>query len=521
MNADHDFGMRLRQARAEYDLTQEALAEQIGCSPQTVRAFETGRRRPSREMAARIADILRVPAGEQAAFIRLARSVPPARDEADAGAASREAPPARRLSVQLPAASLIGRHADLLSLSQALIGAGRRLVTLLGPGGIGKTRLATQAAADLADHFANGAVVVPLAPATSFGEVVTAIAEAVGCSLLGARDQAAALLAFLREQRLLLVLDNLEHLLGDGQGEPVIALIAGILRETEGVHLLITSRERLRLRDEWVLAVDGLGLPGDERVSSIDRSEAVMLFLARARQAEADFALTPDNRAAVARICRLLGGAPLGIELAAGWVRVLSCEEIAAEIARSIDFLVLADRDLPARHRSLRAVIEHSWLLLAPAEQRLLAGLSVFHGGCRREAINAVLGGAPAGLLALLAALVDKSLVRRSTDDQGVTRYDLHEVVRQYAAGRLAEDPAEQAMIAERYGAFYAEWAAGQEPILKSAAQKQALRAIVIEIDNIRAAWRSACERADARLLRRMALVLDWFYEVRGWNSEG
>jgi predicted ATPase/transcriptional regulator with XRE-family HTH domain len=528
MNADHDFGVWLRQARADYDLTQEALAEKIGCSPQTVRSFETGRRRPSRDMAARIADILHVPADARESFIRLARSVGPAGMAASA-ASSLDAVSAAplRLSVQLPTASLIGRHADLRSLSQALVAEGRRLVTLLGPGGIGKTRLATQAAADLAGHFSNGAVCVPLAPVTNADDVVTAIAETVGCPLRGSPSPTAALLAFLRDQRLLLVLDNLEHLLGAQQSDQVIELIASILRETSDIQLLITSRERLRLRDEWVIAVAGLGLPSDERVASIDRSESVMLFLARARQAVADFALTPDNRAAVAQICRLLGGAPLGIELAAAWVRVLSCEEIAAEIGRSIDFLVLADRDLPQRHRSLRAVIDHSWLLLAPAEQHLLAGLSVFHGGCRREAINAVLR-PPAGLasdtapalLPLLAALVDKSLVRRSTDAQGVTRYDLHEVVRQYAASRLAEDAGEQAAIQQRYVDYYAEWTVGQEAILKSAEQKQALGTLVIEIDNIRAAWRWGCERADAGLLRRMALVLDWFCEVHGWNSE-
>ena len=257
----------------------------------------------------------------------------------------------------------------LRQASRALLADQRRLVTLLGPGDIGKTRLALQAAADLAPHFPDGVAFVALAPVADAAEMVTAIAEAVNCPLRASPDPEAALLAFLHERAMLLVLDNLEHLLGPQHGSHVSALFANMLHAAPQVFLLVTSRERLRLRDEWVVALEGLPLPADERHGMIERSEAVLLFLERARQVASDFALTGQNRASVAQICQLLGGTLLGIELAASWVRVLSCEEIAAEIMHGADMEALADRTLPLRHRSLHAVIEHSWQLLSANER--------------------------------------------------------------------------------------------------------------------------------------------------------
>jgi predicted ATPase/transcriptional regulator with XRE-family HTH domain len=528
------FGTWLRQARIARDLTQEALAEQIGCSTQTVRAFERDRRRPSREMAARIASVLGVPEAERGEVMHLARNRQPAPAQAPvvAFAQTRVAavstpPPAIPVGITLPADTLIGRLDDLVRLRAALLGDGRRLVTLLGYGGIGKTRLALQAAADLAPHFRDGVAFVALAPVSDPADILTAIAQACDCPFPPAQRPEAALLAFLRERAMLLVLDNLEHLLGSEHGTHVSALFAALLREAPQLRLLVTSRERLRLRDEWVIELVGLALPADERPGAIEHSEAAQLFLARARQVAGDFAITPQNRAAVAQICRLLGGAPLAIELAASWVRALSCEEIATEIVHGADMEALADRNLPARHRSLHAVIEHSWQLLAAEEQHVLMHMAVFRGGGSRDAIAAVLAPAepsptaavsPRALLPLLAALVDKSLLRRQTS-AGATRYDLHDLVRQYVAARLTDRPAEQASA--RHAAFYTRQVAELEPVLKSARQKDAVQALVAEIDNIRAAWRWACEQRCAPALLQMFFTLDWFYEVQGWNTEG
>lgn len=534
MDEPVSFGTWLRRARVARDLTQEALAEQVGCSTQTVRAFESSRRRPSREMAARLAAILELPQEQHDQFVRLARTTQPVAHQAAAAPAAEQltppvssSSPAGRPGIVLPSDPLIGRHADLQHLRTALLEQQHRMLTLLGPGGIGKTRLALQAAADLAPHFHDGVAFVALAPVADAYNVVTAIAEAINAPLPAAQSPETALLGFLRERAMLLVFDNLEHLLGAPHGSTISDLFIHILRDAPQVFLLITSRERLRLREEWVVELDGLALPADERAGTIERSEAVLLFLERARQVAGDFALTAHNRAAVTAICRLLGGMPLAIELAASWVRVLSCEEISAEIRRGADIEGL-DRNLPARHRSLHAVIEHSWMLLSASEQRLLMHMSVFQGGSSREAIAAVylpadpaLGVNPSQpvLLSLLAALVDKSLVRRQTGSTGMTRYDLHELVRQYAAARLAHEAGQQP-IAARHAGFYADWVGQQEAILKGARQKQAVQAIVIEIDNIRAAWRWAYEQHNAGLLLQMFFTLDWFYEVHGWNAE-
>jgi predicted ATPase/DNA-binding XRE family transcriptional regulator len=508
-----DFGSWLRQARSARDLTQEALAEAVGCATQTLRSLEIGRRRPSREMAGRIAAVLGVPPEERERVLALARA-PLAAPQPPPGLAAAPAP----LRPPPPPATLIGRQQELAQLRRALLDEGRRLVTLLGPGGIGKTSLALQAAAELAGQFADGAAFAALAPVADPANLATAIAGAIGCPLAGSRMPDVALREFLRDRELLLILDNVEQLLAPGG--PALALLADLLAAAPGVRLLVTSRERLHLRGERVIVVDGLPVPDDRPGAAVERAPATLLFLERAQQADPDFALTRQNWGDVARICRLLGGVPLALELAASWVRVLSPAEIAQQVAHDAGALSAPGHDQPARHRSLRAVLDHSWQLLAPAERRLLAHLAAFRGGCRREAIAAVIREADtAGLLARLAALVDRSMVQRTIGADGATRYDLHEFVRQYAAARLAEDP-EAGDAAARHAAHYAAWAAAQEVGLKSERQRPTIEALVAEIANLRAAWDWACEARDASLLRQMLPTLDWFYELRGWYDE-
>ncbi|KAB8141069.1 XRE family transcriptional regulator [Chloroflexia bacterium SDU3-3] len=523
------FGTLLRQCRAARDLTQESLSELVGCSPQTLRAFESGRRRPSREMATRLAAALELPQAERGEFVQLARArAPLALADAGAPLPALALPDPAAARPAAPADALIGRGEDLARLESALLHERRRLVTLLGPGGIGKTRLALHAVASLPPSAFDMVAFVALAPVAHASMLVTTIAEAVGCVIAPAQNPEQALLAFLRERATLLVLDNLEHLLVQSQSTAVLALLAAILREAPLAQLLITSRERLRQRDEWVIELTGLALPADERARSIERSAAVALFVERARQIKSDFKLSPANRRAVAQICRMLGGAPLGVELAASWAHVLSCDEIAAEIRHGADMESISDRSLPDRHRSLHAVIDHSWQLLGPDEQLVLLSLSLFRGGAGRDAIAAVLGPEPGGgerpqraLLPLLAALVDKSLLRRQSDATGATRYDLHELVAQYASARLAGQPDVAAAAAERHARFYAGWLAGQDAALKSGEQQRAAQVIIIEMENIRAAWAWACQHGDAHALRQMFFPLDWLYELRGWNAEG
>lgn len=523
-----DFGAWLRQLRTTHDLTQESLAEAVGCAAETVRSFENGRRRPSRQMAERLADVLHLPLEERQIFIQRSRSAQGSATSANPAAlpiAHQHDQP----SVHIPPDALIGRREELQRLRTALIDEQRRLITVLGPGGIGKTRLALQIAADLAPHFADGAAFVALASLADAAHVAPAIAEQLGSVLPSAQSHDAALVNSLRNRKLLLVLDNLEHLLGPEHGPRIAALLTQIMLEAPGVQVLITSRQRLVLRGTWTVELDALHVPAAEQVIGVERSDAVLLFLDRARQIDGDFALTLNNRAAVVRICRLLGGVPLAIELAASWLRVLTCPEIAAEIEKSFEFLGLSESGLPPRHQSLRAVMEHSWQLLSPAEELLLMQLSVFQGGCRREAIAAVaparlpggrLGSQDNELLVQLAALVDKSLLQRVPDQDGTTRYTMHEMVRQFAAANHAKRPDDLAIIQARHAAFYAKWVEQQGRELQSPRQKEALHALTADIDNVRAAWRYACEHGKMVLLRQMAIPLDWFYELRGWHAE-
>ncbi|NJN16615.1 MAG: helix-turn-helix domain-containing protein, partial [Oscillochloris sp.] len=514
MEAAPDFKTLLRRSRTALDLTQESLAEAVGCAAQTIRSFEIGRRRPSREMAARIAAVLQLAPDKRDLFVRLARTPLSASETLPDQAV--EPLPARAAFDQPlrppPPPPLIGRREELARLQQLFLADSRRLVTLLGPGGIGKTSLALCCAADLAEQFADGATVVLLAAVVDPAQLLPAIAAALGCSLAGVRNPEATLAECLRDREVLLVLDNLEQLLGV-ESQP-LTLLNDLLAAAAGLRILVTSRERLRLRDEWLLPLDGLALPDERMPNAIDRSAAVLLFLERARQVDVGFAISARNRAAIARICRTLGGVPLAIELAAAWVRVLSCEEIADLVEHDAAALSASHQDALPRHASLRAVLDHSWQLLSAAEQTLFMRLSVFRGPCRREAIAAVMDDS-AAVLPLLAGLVDASLVQRNQDLYGATHYQMHEFVRQYAESHL--DAAALDAAAARHAAYYAGWLADQEARLKSPEQRATVDVINAEIANLRAAWRWACKHGDAHMVRRMLLTLDWFFEIRGW----
>jgi predicted ATPase/DNA-binding CsgD family transcriptional regulator/transcriptional regulator with XRE-family HTH domain len=526
LDAPLEFDRWLKRLRTAMDVTQDTFAEQVGCSTETIRAFEAGRRRPSRAMAERLADVLQLSPEQRLLFLRsargiaerapqligaatAARSTPPSAPPAQA-LASTPAGPAR---LPNPPNMLIGRHAEQTDIKRRLTDPACRLLTLVGPGGIGKTRLALQVATDIADQFPDGVAFVALAQVMAAEHMSTAIAGALGLAFAGAQAPDDALVAALRDRRLLLVLDNFEHLLD------ATPLLATILREALGVRLLVTSRERLRLQAERVFELNGLATPHDDTRMGIDRSDAVLLFLERARQHRDDFALAAANRAAVARICQLVDGMPLGIELAAAWVRVLSPDEIAAEVRRNLDFLTLNDRDVDPRHRSMRAVIDHSWGLLTDDERRVMARLSIFRGGCQREAAERVAGVTLPALLSLL----DKSLLQRHEGTGGAARYEMHELVRQYAAAQLAADPREVASARDQHCAYYAAWVNSRKLALQSPQQHLVVAEIMTEIDNLRAAWQHAVEQRQIEPLWLMSegTVLLWFYELRSWYQEG
>ncbi|MCC6455853.1 MAG: tetratricopeptide repeat protein [Caldilineaceae bacterium] len=529
------FSRWLKRLRAQQDLTQEALAELAYCSVQTIRFFESGKRRPSLEMAERLAEVLAIPAEQRALFIRQARtSLSAAGDEngaensplqslpsAEPTSVSVPTPPAAR--IPLPATVLVGRQPEATRLHHLLVEEGNRLVTLVGPGGIGKTRLALHMAHTLDECFANGAVFVPLVSISHSTELPSAIAGAMNATLAGDSSSTAQLDALLSGQSLLLVLDNFEHLLAL-DGDLITSLIDHILQHIPGVYLLITSRERLRLGGECIFELGGLLVPNTEetdaqQIDKVAASDAVILFLQRARQVSPSFALTPSNRKAIVRLCNLLSGMPLGIELAAAWMRALTPEEIATEIAHSLDFLTLADRGAPARHRSLRAAFEHSWKLLAPEEQKAAARLSIFRGGFRREGAQAVAG----ATLPRLAALIDKSLVQvlaETAQQEGGLRYEIHELLRQYLRDKLVEmGDAEE--VARRHIDYFTAMAEKVESHHYATVPPAWFKQLRSEQGNLRAAleWSLGGRNATDLGLRLVGALGRYWYMGDAWHE--
>jgi predicted ATPase/DNA-binding NarL/FixJ family response regulator/transcriptional regulator with XRE-family HTH domain len=525
---NQDFGARLRKARIAHDMTQEALAEAVGCATQTVRSLENGRRRPSREMAIRLAEILQVPLTERDDFIRKARapltiSASDTLSDDVREATGSPAPVRRRVHLPLPFDPLIGRHGDLQRLRHAVVDQQHRLVTVLGPGGIGKTRLALQVAADLAPSFADGVAFVALAPVTDVANVRKTVADAIGCVLPPTEDPESALLTFLRERVLLLILDNLEHLLGPSQGEQICSLLMRVLHEAPAVHVIVTSRERLRLRPEWVIELEGLALPVNGDPNSIARAEAVLLFLERARQAVDGFALTSENRDAVARICHRLDGLPLALELAAAQVSFLPPAVLLARLDHALPLLGGGARDLPARQRTMRAAIGWSHDLLPPDERALFRRLAVFIGGFRLEAAEAVGAGGDVPIeevLRVLRRLVDQSLVVRHDAGGDHERYRLLEPVRQFALEQL-EQSGEAEWVRERHAAFFVTLAEESYPALRSAAQVAWLARLDGEYPNMREAMTWLIRQGSAETVTGMGWSLYLYQWMRGHFSEG
>ncbi len=522
-DAKSAFGRWLRRLRAQHDLTQDALAGLVPCSTQTIRFLENGARRPSRDLAERLAIVLQVPADQQAEFLRLARATGHADEQHEAPApAAPETAPVRSYVMPALTAPLIGRETERQQLTALFLDERARMVTLLGPGGVGKTHLALQTAADLAPHFANGAAFAPLVSATTTAAAAHTVATALGLPLREKGDPVQQLVEEMAGLDLLLMLDNIEHLLDGGGESDVISLLIALLQRAPQVRLLATSRERIRLADEVIMEISGLPIPNEELPDAIERSAAAQLFVRRARGVNAAFAVTSANAAAIVRICRLVTGMPLAIELAAGWVGALNCDEIALEIERSMDFLAQNTRDAPARHRSLRAVCESSWLLLTPNEQKTLARLAVFHASFTRHAAAQV---AHAGL-PLLATLIDKSLVQRTRSESFASlsdppAFELHEMLRQFLVEKMAA-VGKLESVRRQHADYFMERLAIIEPRLysdDSFAWRQQLSA---EEANIRAALEWCMSPAgDARWALRIASRMGYFWYLSDQWRDG
>ena len=404
-------------------------------------------------------------------------------------------------AANLPAATtpFVGRNKELAEIADLLGRADCRLLTVTGLGGVGKTRLALEVARRQAPSFAHGVRHVELGALNSPDRIPAAVAHALNVPLLGTADPQAALLAYLREKRILILLDGFEHLLA---GAP---LLSQVLRAAPGIKLLVTSRERLNLHGEWVYALEGLACPANEREPDLASWDAVELFLQTARRVHLGFQVREGEQAHLVRICRLVAGLPLAIEMAAAWVRILSLAEIAAEIAHRLDLLVTSLRDLPAHHRSIRAVFERSWQLLSPEQQKAFARLAVFRGSFRPTEAQQVTGAS----LAILSALVDKSLLQRLPSG----RYQLHELLRQYAGEQLERENGMKEQARDQHCQTYAALLAPYKQARDEGTPMPILKLIGQETENIRAAWEWAVAGRNSQALEAMyAGLADYFH---------
>ena len=416
---------------------------------------------------------------------------------------------ATRAPTPLPTAltPFIGRAQELAALAELIAQPQLRLITLTGIGGMGKSRLAIEVATRAHDEFPDGTAFVPLAALNSADLIVPAIAGALNIALSGSGDPISQLAHALRNRRSLVVLDGLEHLLPTGA-----EVLAQLLSALPQITWLVTSREVLQLSGEWVYEVQGMG------------DAAERLFVQTARRARNDLQLDTAEHEAVTRICQQLGGTPLAIELAAAWVRMLSLDEIADEIGRDLDLLAAHARDVPDRHRSMRAVFDHSWDLLSEADQNTLERLAVFRGGFTRESARQVAGAS----LAALSAFIGKSFIRRTRE----SRFDLHELVRQYALQRFeARSPGELQRARLAHANHFLQLARTAEDALNSAAQVMWLNQLEAEHDNLRAALNWTCEQVEANspaalltplvIAAQLVDALGQFWFIRGHHREG
>ncbi len=493
------------EGRGAYERAEAFARRQIEVAPwherghrQLMRALAAQGRRGAalaqyERMAAALAELLDVAPAESSRA--LAESV---RD--GTFMRRRERRPRRNLPPQHT--PFVGRTAEMAKIGARLEDAACHLLTLVGPGGAGKSRLAIETARAHADAFADGAVFVPLA-ATGAENVATTILAALAIPLLDHEEGGAErrLVQALRERDLLLILDNYEHLL------PETGLMRRILQEAPGVQLLVTSRQRLGLRAEWVVDVAGLPYRSSGERATAEQAEAEALFKALARRLNRDFADGEALEGSVTELCRLVGGLPLALELASAWVRELPVAAIVDGVSRNLDFLETEAADVDPRHRGLRAVFNHSWSLLEEAEQATLCRLAIFRGDFTVRSAAAVAEASPD----MLDSLVGKSLVQAADG-----RYRLHAVLHQYMREKLNAQPSAAATTAAAHSSHYLD-------LLQQTATapaRVARAAVAADIENVRAAWRHATlHRVDELLPALPGLVR--FYIQASYLEEG
>ncbi|MDQ4127315.1 MAG: helix-turn-helix domain-containing protein, partial [Actinomycetota bacterium] len=502
---DNPFGGRLRRLRERAGLTQEELASRAGLSARAISDLERGeRKRPYPHTVRALADALVLPEDERASLLA---SVPKRGGAAAAPSTTTTVP-----ALTMPPTSLVGRERDVAAVRSLLDGAGKRLVTLTGPGGVGKTRLALEAANEVAERFPDGVAFVALAPVSAPDLLAPSVARALGLREASVKPVRELVHGYLGEKHLLLVLDNFEHLI---EAAPEVA---ALLAAGPSTKVLVTSRAPLRLRGEQEYPVAPLAVPDPTRVpdaEDVTASPAAELFVERAQEANPSFLLTRKNAAAVAAICWRLDGLPLALELVAARARFLVPTELLPRLDQALE--AGGARDLPERQRTMRSTLDWSHDLLSEPERALFRRLSVFAGGFALEAAEEVANGED--VLVLLGQLAEQSLIKAEPREDE-TRYRMLEPIRQYALEKLRESEEEE-RARERHARHHEALALRAERGLRGAGQVEWMGRLGREHDNLRTAMCWLLDRGDAGRVVGIGWNVWWFWFVRGFLAEG
>ncbi|RRR65863.1 MAG: tetratricopeptide repeat protein [Candidatus Viridilinea halotolerans] len=508
-NDDDDFTLWLKGRRQALHMTQAELGRVAGYAPETIRAVEAGRRKPSRQMVKRLADALHIDSAYRERFFASGLGLPLPPLPAVALDDAITPPRHRLLSLTLP--ELLGRADLLAQLQQRLMATEVRLLTLVGPPGVGKTRLAREVAHTLERRLATGAVWVPLAGVHSVEQLLEALAHALRLTLPPARSLRQVVLRHLQPCALLLVFDNIEQL--HAEAEQLAALLSELLATAPQSKILVTSQVALQLAIEQVVVVPPLAVAAAEAAQP---SPASHLFAQRAQAHDPSFALTAQNLPVVEAICRELDGLPLALELAATRCRLFALEDLLARLDERLELLAHQGSDRERRHHSLRAALEWSVALLTPAEQAFLGVLSLFQGGFSLAAAEQV-GGAGAATLAMVEQLLNHSLLNRVAAPS-TPRFALLESVRLFARERLPA--AASAHYARRHAAYYLSYVQQDAPTWGQASEAWA-QAVEYEAANLDAALAHSLAQHDGETLAALVVSLSPYWVQQGRVAEG